>query len=91
VCKHGDRWKAFRSHLGTGRVDVYNAELWAIRLALQESVKKKDTADTRSNEGSCLQRLASSHSTNGAPESGARAASGQVDQPEREDSSQGRH
>jgi hypothetical protein len=30
VCKHGDRWKAFHSHLGTGRMEVYDAELWAI-------------------------------------------------------------
>jgi ribonuclease HI len=42
VCKHGDGWKAFGSHLGTGRVEVYDAELWAIGLALRESVKKRD-------------------------------------------------
>jgi len=46
VCKHGDRWKAFRSHLGTGRMEVYDAELWAIGLALRESVRKRDTLQT---------------------------------------------
>jgi hypothetical protein len=43
VSKHGDRWKAFRSHLGTGRMEVYDEELWAIGLALRDSVRKKDT------------------------------------------------
>jgi ribonuclease HI len=46
VCKHGDGWKAFRSHLGTGRVEVYDAELWAIGLALRESVRKRDRLRT---------------------------------------------
>jgi ribonuclease HI len=46
VCKHGDGWKAFRSHLGTGRVEVYDAELWAVGLALRESVKKRDVLQT---------------------------------------------
>jgi len=36
------RLEAFRSHLGTGRVEVYDAELWAIGLALRESVRKRD-------------------------------------------------
>ena len=43
MCKHGDRWKAFRSHLGTGRMEVYDGELWAMGLALRESVKKSET------------------------------------------------
>ena len=46
MCKHGDRWKAFRSHLGTGRMEVYDAELWAIGLALRESVRKRDRLQT---------------------------------------------
>jgi len=46
VCKHGDCWKAFRSHLGTGRMEVYDVELWAIRLALRESVSERDTLQT---------------------------------------------
>jgi hypothetical protein len=44
--EHRDGWRAFRSHLGTGRVVVYDAELWAIVLALQESVKRKNTLQT---------------------------------------------
>jgi len=39
-------WRAFRSHLGTRRMEVYDAELWAIRLALRESVQKRDTLQT---------------------------------------------
>jgi ribonuclease HI len=46
VCKHGDRSKAFRSHLRTGPMEVYDAELWAIRLALRESVRKRDRLQT---------------------------------------------
>jgi len=34
VCTHGVPWKAFRSHLGTGRMEVYDADLWAIGLTL---------------------------------------------------------
>jgi ribonuclease HI len=46
VCKHRDGWRAFGSHLGTGRMVVYDAELWAIGRALRESVKKRDTLQT---------------------------------------------
>jgi len=46
VCKHGDRGKAVRSHLRTGCMEVYDAELWGIGLALRESVKKRDTLQT---------------------------------------------
>jgi len=35
-----------RSHLGTGRMEVYDAEMWAIRLTLREAVKKRDTLQT---------------------------------------------
>jgi len=42
VCKHRDNWKAFRSHLGTRRMEVYDVELWAIGLALRESLTKRD-------------------------------------------------
>jgi len=44
--KHGDHWKAFRSHQGTGQMEVYDAELWAIGLVLRESVRKRDTLQT---------------------------------------------
>jgi len=79
VCKHRDGWRGFCSHLGSGRMEFYDVELCAIGLALQESLKKRDTADTQSNEGSRLQRLTSCHSTNGAPGTWARAAPSQVD------------
>ena len=36
----------FHSHLDTGRVEVYDAELWAIGLALRESVRKRDNMQT---------------------------------------------
>jgi len=43
LCKHGDRWKAICSHLRTGQMVVYDAELWVIRLALQESMTGRKT------------------------------------------------
>jgi hypothetical protein len=46
VCKHRDGWRAFGSHLGTGRTEDYDAEMWAIGLALRESLKKWDTLRT---------------------------------------------
>jgi len=46
VWKHGDRRNAFRSHLGTGPMEVYHGELWAIGRALRESVRKRDTLQT---------------------------------------------
>jgi hypothetical protein len=30
VCSNGDRWTVFRSYLGTGRMEVFDAELWTI-------------------------------------------------------------
>jgi len=41
VCRHRNGWKSVRSHPGTGHVEVYNAELWVIGVALRESVKKR--------------------------------------------------
>jgi len=46
VCNHGDRREAFCCHLCTVQMQVHDAELWAIRLALWESVKKRDTLQT---------------------------------------------
>jgi len=46
VCKRGDGCMAFRSHLSTRRVEVCDAELWAIGLALRESVRKRDKLQT---------------------------------------------
>ena len=41
VCKHGTEWRTHRSYLGTGRMEVFDAELWAIGLALGETVKRR--------------------------------------------------
>jgi len=38
VCKHGDEWRSRRSYLGTGRMEVFDAELWAIGLALEVTI-----------------------------------------------------
>jgi hypothetical protein len=43
VCKHRDCWKALRSQLGTGRMEVNDGEPSAFRLALGLSVSKRDT------------------------------------------------
>jgi len=45
-CRYRDGREAFRSHIGAGRMEVYDAELWAIGLALWESVLKWDTLQT---------------------------------------------
>jgi hypothetical protein len=42
VSKHGDGCRSFRSHLGTGRMEVYEVELWAIGVKLSESVKMRE-------------------------------------------------
>jgi len=41
VCKHGNEWRTCRSYLGTGRMEVFDAELWAIGLALRETIKRR--------------------------------------------------
>jgi len=38
VCKHGNQWRSGRSFLGTGRMEVFDAELWAIGLALDVAI-----------------------------------------------------
>jgi ribonuclease HI len=43
VCKHRDEWRSCRSYLGTGRMEVFDAELWNIGLALEETIKKRET------------------------------------------------
>lgn len=46
VCKRRDGWRVFRSHLGTGCMDVYDAELCAIGLALWELVQTGEALQT---------------------------------------------
>jgi hypothetical protein len=38
VYKHGHQWTSRLSCLGTVRMEVFNAELWAIGLALEETI-----------------------------------------------------
>jgi len=40
--KHGIEWRTRHSYLGTGRMEVFDAELWAIGLALRETFKRRD-------------------------------------------------
>jgi len=40
VCKHGNEWRTRRSDLGTGRIEVFDVELWEIALELSETVKR---------------------------------------------------
>jgi len=42
VCKHGKEWSTRLSHLSTGRMKVFDSELWAIGLALGETVKRRE-------------------------------------------------
>jgi len=43
VRKHGNQWRSRRSFLGTGRMKVFDAELWAIGLALDVAMEKRET------------------------------------------------
>jgi len=43
VCKHRVEWRSRHSYLGTGQLEVFDAELWAIRLALDVTIKKRET------------------------------------------------
>jgi len=42
VCKHGYEWRIHCCHLGTGCMEVCDAKLWAIRLALGETVMRPE-------------------------------------------------
>ena len=42
VCMHRDEWGSRRSYLGTGRMGVIHDELWAIGLALEGTIEKRD-------------------------------------------------
>jgi len=43
VCKHGNQWRSRRNLLGTGHMEVFDAELWAIGLALDVMIEKRET------------------------------------------------
>jgi hypothetical protein len=42
VSKHGNEWRSRRSFLGTGRMQDFNAELWAIGLELDVKIEKRE-------------------------------------------------
>jgi len=41
--KYGNQWRSRRSFLGTGRMEVFDAELWAIGLALDVAIETRET------------------------------------------------
>jgi len=43
VCKHGNEWRPRPSFLGTRRMEVFDAELWAIGLALDVAIENRQT------------------------------------------------
>jgi len=43
VCKHRDEWRSRCSYLCTGRMEVFDAEHWAIGLALKVTIEKRET------------------------------------------------
>jgi len=43
VCKHRNEWRSYRSFLGTGHMEVFDAELWAIGLALDVAIDKTES------------------------------------------------
>jgi len=43
VCKGRNEWRSCRSFLGTGRMEVFDAELWASGLALDVAFEKRGT------------------------------------------------
>ena len=43
VCKYGNQWRSHRSYLGTGRMEIIDAELGAIGLALDVTIEKRET------------------------------------------------
>jgi hypothetical protein len=50
VCKHRDELMSWRSYLGTGRMEVFDAELWAIRLAFGMAIEKRETLEKQGVE-----------------------------------------
>jgi len=46
VCKHGNEWRFRCSFLGTCRVKVIDAELWAIVLGLDVAIDMRESLQT---------------------------------------------
>jgi len=45
VRKHGNQWRSRRSYLGTGRMEIFDTDLWAIGLALDVMIEKRQTME----------------------------------------------
>jgi len=41
ACNHRDEWSSRHSYLGTGGMEVFDPTLWAIGLALEETIEKR--------------------------------------------------
>jgi len=44
VCKHRNQWRSRHIFLGTGRMEVFDTELWAIGHALNEPIERRETS-----------------------------------------------
>jgi hypothetical protein len=44
VCKDGNQWRSCSNFLGTGCTEVFDAELRALGLALDETIEKRETS-----------------------------------------------
>jgi len=66
VCEHGNEWRSCPSFLGTRRLEVFNAELWGIWLALEVAIENRATLQMHgaeivavfSNSQAAIQRAA---------------------------------
>jgi len=56
VCKHGNEWKSRRSLLGTARMEVFDAERWAMGLALDVAIEKRETLQKHGMKTAALVR-----------------------------------
>ena len=45
--RSGERWKALRSYLRKGQMEVFDAELWAMWIALKETAKGGERLHTQ--------------------------------------------
>jgi len=50
VCKHGNHRRSRQCYLGTARMEVFDAEWWAIRLALEVGKGKRELLQDRGVE-----------------------------------------
>ena len=43
MCKHGNQWRSRSSVLGAGRMEDFDTKLWAIRLARDVAIEKRES------------------------------------------------